>query len=180
MTKNEREVVNLLRIFPPRLACVAWGRKEGQQSWARAWRPSRPRGEPAFRTSSRWWTVRFDDRLLKEPDADLGKRALQLLTLRLVDIQLAVPADKLARLQRGAIWLDAAQYQPNVPTIWDRLARLCARRPAPPLHGSHCCQSASDTSTGEVAVIDTSGCRPDARWRCRFARGGRSDRSGQR
>jgi hypothetical protein len=67
------------------------------------------------------WAVHVDERLLKGPDADLGRRALQLLTLRLVDIKLAVPADKLARLQKVSIWLDrthgklkAAQYHPSV------------------------------------------------------------------
>jgi hypothetical protein len=66
------------------------------------------------------WTVHVDDRLLDRPDAEIGKRVLQLLTLRLVDIKLAVPGDKLARLQKVSIWLDrthgklkAAQYHPS-------------------------------------------------------------------
>ncbi len=67
------------------------------------------------------WTVHVDERLLQGPDADLGKRALQLLTLRLVDIKLALPADKVARLQKVPIWFDRthgklkpAQYHPDV------------------------------------------------------------------
>jgi hypothetical protein len=54
------------------------------------------------------------------PDAEVGKRALQILTMRLVDIKIAVPADKVARLQKVPIWLDLthgklkpAQYHPS-------------------------------------------------------------------
>jgi hypothetical protein len=88
--------------------------------------PGRAKDAPApkptghVRKDIEGWTAHVDDRLLKGPDAELGKRALQLLTLRLVDIKLAVPADKVARLQKVPIWLDRthgklrpAQYHPS-------------------------------------------------------------------
>jgi hypothetical protein len=66
------------------------------------------------------WTVHIDERLLAGPDKALGDRALRLLANRLFDIQLVVPADKVARLQKVPIWLDAshgnlrpAQYHPS-------------------------------------------------------------------
>jgi lysophospholipase L1-like esterase len=67
------------------------------------------------------WTVHVEDRLLMGPDAEVGKRAIQILTMRLVDIKIAVPADKVARLQKVPIWLDRthgklkpAQYHPSI------------------------------------------------------------------
>ncbi len=66
------------------------------------------------------WTVHIDSRLLEGPDAALGKRALQVLQVRLFDIQLALPADKVRRLRRVPIWIDlthgalrSAQYHPS-------------------------------------------------------------------
>jgi hypothetical protein len=66
------------------------------------------------------WTVHIDDRLLAGPDKELGDRAVRLLASRLADIKLVVPADRLARLQKVAIWLDLthgklkpAQYHPS-------------------------------------------------------------------
>lgn len=66
------------------------------------------------------WTVHVDDRLLAEPDQELGERALRILANRLYDIKLVVPADKVARLQKVNIWLDRshgklrpAQYHPS-------------------------------------------------------------------
>jgi hypothetical protein len=66
------------------------------------------------------WTVHIDDRLLAGPDKELGDRAVRLLASRLADIKLVVPADRLARLQKVAIWLDRtcgklkpAQYHPS-------------------------------------------------------------------
>jgi hypothetical protein len=66
------------------------------------------------------WTVHVDERLLDGPDADLGKRTLQLLMMRLVDIKMALPGDKVERLQQVPIWLDRthgklkpAQYHPE-------------------------------------------------------------------
>src|SRR5262245_48560762 len=66
--------------------------------------PSRPTGHAQKDVEG--WTVHVDDRLLCGPDADLGKRAVQLLAARLADVKLAVPADKVARLQKVPIWLD--------------------------------------------------------------------------
>jgi len=67
------------------------------------------------------WTVHIDERLLAGPDKEVGDRALRLLANRLYDIKLVVPADKVARLQKIAIWLDrthgklrSAQYHPSV------------------------------------------------------------------
>src|SRR5947209_1486324 len=65
------------------------------------------------------WTVHVDDRLLKA-DEPTGVPALRILANRLYDIKLAVPADKVARLQKVPIWLDLthgklrpAQYHPS-------------------------------------------------------------------
>ena len=66
------------------------------------------------------WTVRVDDRLLKPPDAVLGKRSLRFLEAKLADICLVVPKDKLVKLQVVPIVLDlthgrlrAMQYHPS-------------------------------------------------------------------
>jgi hypothetical protein len=66
------------------------------------------------------WTVHIDDRLLAGPDKELGDRAVRLLASRLADIKLVLAADRQARLQKVAIWLDrthgklrAAQYHPS-------------------------------------------------------------------
>jgi hypothetical protein len=66
------------------------------------------------------WTVHVDERLLTGPDIAVGKRALQLLTIRLVDIALILPPQRVARLQQVPIWLDLthgglkpAQYHPS-------------------------------------------------------------------
>ena len=45
------------------------------------------------------WTVRVDDRLLRAPDHELGKRALRFLEGKLADIKVVVPADKVKELQ---------------------------------------------------------------------------------
>jgi hypothetical protein len=52
------------------------------------------------------WIVHVDERLLGGPDGDVGKRALQILGMRLADLRIAVPADKVTRLQKVPIWLD--------------------------------------------------------------------------
>jgi hypothetical protein len=66
------------------------------------------------------WTVHIDDRLLAGPDKELGDRAVRLLASRLADIKLVLAADRQARLQKVAIWLDRthgklhpAQYHPS-------------------------------------------------------------------
>ena len=52
------------------------------------------------------WKVRIDDRLLKDEGAALGKRALRLLTAKLVDITSVVPEKALSKLQNVTIELD--------------------------------------------------------------------------
>jgi hypothetical protein len=66
------------------------------------------------------WTIRVDDRLLREPDAALGTRALRFLEGKLSDIKAVMPEDKLKKLQSVAIVLDlshgklgAMQYHPS-------------------------------------------------------------------
>ncbi len=81
-------------------------------------------GSPLPRSHTRrdieGWTVHIDDRLLAGPDKALGDHALRLLANRLYDIKIVVPADKVARLQKVPIWIDAshgklrpAQYHPS-------------------------------------------------------------------
>jgi len=67
------------------------------------------------------WTVRVDDRLLKAPDDEVGKRAMRFLEDKLSDIKVVVPADKLKKLQAVTIILDLThgnlgpmQYHPSV------------------------------------------------------------------
>src|SRR4051794_26747461 len=66
------------------------------------------------------WTVRVDDRLLEGDGAELGGRAIKLLTARLVGICVVVPEAKLARLREVVIQLDLThgalrpmQYHPS-------------------------------------------------------------------
>ena len=66
------------------------------------------------------WTVRIDQRLLAEPDVELGKRAIRLLGDRLYEIQLVVAPDRLAELRKVTIQLDlthgaltSMQYHPS-------------------------------------------------------------------
>ena len=66
------------------------------------------------------WTIQVDDRLMEGPGAELGTDALQLISRRLADIKLALPKDKIERLQQVPIWLDLshgglrpAQYHPS-------------------------------------------------------------------
>jgi hypothetical protein len=66
------------------------------------------------------WTVHVDDRLLSGDGKDLGDRALRILSNRLYDITIVVPADKVARLRQVPIYLDMthgglrpAQYHPG-------------------------------------------------------------------
>ena len=66
------------------------------------------------------WTVRVDDRLLAGDGAELGGRAIRLLTARLVCIGVVVPEAKLARLREVVIQLDLThgklrpmQYHPS-------------------------------------------------------------------
>ncbi len=66
------------------------------------------------------WIVRVDDRLLQEPNEELGSRALRFLEGKLSDIVAVVPESKLKRLQQVPIVLDlshgklgAMQYHPD-------------------------------------------------------------------
>jgi hypothetical protein len=46
------------------------------------------------------WTVRVDDRLLKKPNDELGRRALRFLENKLADIRAVVPEDRVKQLQQ--------------------------------------------------------------------------------
>jgi hypothetical protein len=66
------------------------------------------------------WTVRIDDRLLGGADAELGDRAIKLLTARLVAIEVVMPPRPLERLRQVTIQLDlthgalrSMQYHPD-------------------------------------------------------------------
>ena len=66
------------------------------------------------------WNVRIDNRLLAGDGADAGKRAIKLLTARLVAITIVVPEKSLAKLRGITIELDlnygnlrAMQYHPD-------------------------------------------------------------------
>lgn len=66
------------------------------------------------------WTIRVDDRLLRKPHEELGKRALRFLENKLADIKAVVPADRLKKLQAVTIVLDLncgrlgpMQYHPS-------------------------------------------------------------------
>ena len=66
------------------------------------------------------WTVRVDDRLLQEPNKEMGNRALRFLEAKLNDIKGVVPSDKVKKLQGITIVLDLThgglgpmQYHPS-------------------------------------------------------------------
>jgi hypothetical protein len=66
------------------------------------------------------WNVRVDDRLLRPPHGELGKRALRFLENKLADIRAVLPADRLQKLQGFTIVLDLThgklvpmQYHPS-------------------------------------------------------------------
>lgn len=78
--------------------------------------------KPASRSERKLegWTIRIDDRLLNEPNAALGARALRFLEGKLSDIKVVVPEDKLTKLQSVVIVLDLThgnlgpmQYHPS-------------------------------------------------------------------
>ena len=52
------------------------------------------------------WTVRIDDRLLEEPNKDLGARCVAFLDNKLSDICVVVPPEKLKKLKEVNIVLD--------------------------------------------------------------------------
>lgn len=66
------------------------------------------------------WTVHIDKRLLAGQDRAVGDMAVRILAMRLYDIVIALPPDKVKRLQRVPIWLDrthgklvSMQYHPG-------------------------------------------------------------------
>jgi hypothetical protein len=84
--------------------------------------PSKVPPVPASHTTRQieGWTVRVDDRLLEGDGAELGGRAIKLLTARLVGIAVVVPEAKRARLREVVIQLDLThgalrpmQYHPS-------------------------------------------------------------------
>lgn len=67
------------------------------------------------------WQVRVDQRLTEGGQADLGNRAVKLLRNRLEEIVMILPADKVDRLRKVVIQLDAShgdlhtmQYHPSI------------------------------------------------------------------
>jgi hypothetical protein len=87
--------------------------------------PAKEKAEPPKPTSHtvrklEGWTVRVDDRLLRPPDDELGRRALRFLENKLADIEAVVPEDRLKKLQAVTIVLDLThgklgpmQYHPG-------------------------------------------------------------------
>ena len=72
------------------------------------------------------WTVRIDNRLLSDPDRDLGQRAIKLLSMRLADIVWTLPEDKVKWLRTVPLVLDKthgglvpAQYHPSAGWLRD-------------------------------------------------------------
>jgi hypothetical protein len=72
------------------------------------------------------WSVRIDDRLLSGADEPLGTRAIALLTAKLVEIKMSVPAVRVTELQRVPIVLDlthgkltSMQYHPSAKWLVD-------------------------------------------------------------
>jgi len=66
------------------------------------------------------WTIRVDERLLKEPNVALGAKALRFLEAKLFDITVVVPKEPLKKLQAVTIVLDLdhgklvpMQYHPS-------------------------------------------------------------------
>lgn len=66
------------------------------------------------------WTIRVDERLLKEPHEALGKKTLRFLEAKLFDITVVVPKDKVEKLKAVTIVLDLdhgklvpMQYHPS-------------------------------------------------------------------
>ena len=72
------------------------------------------------------WQIRVDKRLLQEPDAELGQRALNMLEARLRAIEVVMPDKALEQLREILIQLDldhddlrAMQYHPSAGWLRD-------------------------------------------------------------
>ncbi|MFO0866024.1 MAG: hypothetical protein U0744_15475 [Gemmataceae bacterium] len=72
------------------------------------------------------WKVRVDDRLLAEPNVEVGKRTLRYLEGKLADIKAVVPKERVKKLQEFAIVLDLdhgklrpMQYHPSAKWLKD-------------------------------------------------------------
>jgi hypothetical protein len=96
-------------------ALPCWG-QTGDQRPAR--KPFVPTSAYAVRRV-RGWTVRVNRELLGDK-RELGRRAMDLLNAKLMDIERAVPAEPLAALRKVTIWLGVddghapcAEYHPN-------------------------------------------------------------------
>ena len=85
-------------------------------------------GLPLAHTEKRieGWTIRVDDRLLKNESAAQGERALQLLNARLTAISMVVPEPALTKLRTITIQLDLdyadlkpMQYHPGADWLRD-------------------------------------------------------------
>ena len=115
---------------------------EGRDQAARKEGKQEPPALPTAHTTRELegWKVRVDDRLLQGAGAELGERALKLLTARLVAITTVVPEPALAKLRAITIQLDqdygelrAMQYHPSAGWLQgkgysERLAK-CAHIP---------------------------------------------------
>jgi hypothetical protein len=86
------------------------------------------------------WTVRVDDRLLKGDGAEMGERAIKLLTARLVGISVVVPDPALTKLREVPIQLDLThgelanmQYHPSAAWLsnhgYDEQLEKCVHIP---------------------------------------------------
>jgi Carbohydrate esterase, sialic acid-specific acetylesterase len=83
-------------------------------------RPEPPKPTSHTNRPIEGWTVRIDDRLMRAPDDELGRRALRFLESKLGDIKAVVPPDQLKKLQGVPIVLDLThgnlspmQYHPD-------------------------------------------------------------------
>lgn len=72
------------------------------------------------------WTIRVDDRLVKGPDTELGKKALKFLENKLSELKVVVPEDKVKQMQTVVIVLDLThgnlgpmQYHPSAGWLKD-------------------------------------------------------------
>ena len=100
------------------------------------------------------WRVRVDDRLLKEPSDELGKRALRFLENKLADIKAVVPADKVKQLQKVTIVLDLShgkltsmQYHPSAAGSRTTATRPTWRGASTSREPPTCRRSATSTSS---------------------------------